>query len=354
MAVIRQDQMTKDERMTALLNRQPLDHVPVYGIIGGFAAVNVGYQIADTFGNKGFEAFAWTTEQYGLQDLPMTGYAALGAWEFGGEIALPSGEYSQAPIVTRYPAPTEEAAWKVERPDVRSAGILPIAIEASKVLAASSEDYLMLLTVGAWDVACSITGPEQISRWVIRKPELAHRLLRVATDFLVDMAQYWVDTFGPERLLAFSTHAQTSNQVISPLVFQEFCLPYIKETHQKLLAMGYRHFLCHICGEQNLNLPYWAEIPMGDPGIASFGHEVDLEVASTYFPNDVIMGNVEPAVIQAGRPEEVYELARVCIEKGRRHPGGFMLGPGCEMPPKAPSYNVWTMVKAVSDFGWYE
>jgi len=59
-------------------------------------------------------------------------------------------------------------------------------------------------------------------------------------------------------------------------------------------------------------------------------------------------------VIQAGRPEKVYELARICIEKGRRHPGGFMLGPGCEMPPKAAPYNVWTMMKAVSDFGWYE
>ena len=56
---------------------------------------------------------------------------------------------------------------------------------------------------------------------------------------------------------------------------------------------------------------------------------------------------------QTGTPEEVHECVRICIEKGKQHPGGFMLGPGCEMPPKAPSYNVWTMMKAVSDFGWY-
>ena len=93
---------------------------------------------------------------------------------------------------------------------------------------------------------------------------------------------------------------------------------------------------------------------MGYPGIVSIGHEIDLEVASKYFPNDILMGNVEPAVIQTGIPAQVYELARICIEKGRKHPGGFMLAPGCELPPKAPSYNLWTMMKAVSDFGWYE
>ena len=92
---------------------------------------------------------------------------------------------------------------------------------------------------------------------------------------------------------------------------------------------------------------------MGNPGIVSVGHEVDLEVVSEYFPNDIIMGNVEPAIIQSGTPEQIFELTKTCIKKGMKHRGGFMLAPGCEMPPKAPSYNVWTMMKAVNDFGWY-
>lgn len=81
--------------------------------------------------------------------------------------------------------------------------------------------------------------------------------------------------------------------------------------------MGVKHIHTHICGEQNLNLPHWSQVPMGEPGIISFGHEVDLDIASKYFPNDIIMGNVEPTVIQEGPPEEAYDLSRICIEKGK-------------------------------------
>jgi len=90
------------------------------------------------------------------------------------------------------------------------------------------------------------------------------------------------------------------------------------------------------------NLSSWPH-----PSILSFGHEVDLEVAARYFPNDIILGNVEPVVIQTGTPRQVYELSKIAIEKGRKAPGGFILAPGCELP-----VNVFAMTKAVNGFGW--
>ena len=50
--------------------------------------------------------------------------------------------------------------------------------------------------------------------------------------------------------------------------------------------------------------------------LSALGHEVDLATAAAYFPKDVIMGNINPAVLQTGTPEEVYELTRKVIEKG--------------------------------------
>ena len=79
-----------------------------------------------------------------------------------------------------------------------------------------------------------------------------------------------------------------------------------------------------------------------------------FEKAAEYFPNDVIIGNVEPAIIQTGTPQDVYELARIVIEKGKKCPGGFALSPGCDLPPKSPPLNVWMMTKALNDFGWYD
>jgi hypothetical protein len=74
--------------------------------------------------------------------------------------------------------------------------------------------------------------------------------------------------------------------------------------------MGIKHIFSHICGDQNLNLPYLAQIPMGEHSIVSIGHEVDLETAIRYFGDTcIIAGNVEPAIIQHGSPQEVYDLA---------------------------------------------
>lgn len=212
----------------------------------------------------------------------------------------------------------------------------------------------MNFAVTIFTSAAALCGTEQLCRWMIKKPEVVHRLLRLATDRAVERASFWAETFGPEHLLPYTAEPTTSNQIISPRQFEEFALPYIREAHERILAIGVKHILCHICGEQNKNLDHWAQVPMGEPGIVSVGHEVDLDVISRYFPGDVIMGNIEPAVVQSGAPEQVYNLTRTCIDKGMKHPGGFMLAPGCEMPPRAPSYNVWTMMKAVSDFGWYE
>jgi uroporphyrinogen decarboxylase len=108
-----------------------------------------------------------------------------------------------------------------------------------------------------------------------------------------------------------------------------------------------------VCGEQNLNLPYWAQIHFGSPGIVSVGHEVKLETAAKYFPDDIIMGNLEPAIIQTGTPEEVYEATRKVVEEGKQIPGGFIFSAGCELPPRSPVENVRMITKAIDDFGWY-
>lgn len=357
MGLLKQDKMTRDERMIALMKRQPIDRIPFgYRNFTGFSAFNCGYTIADMFTDvqKCFDAMTWTAEQYGWQMTPMVVGSALRTLEWGGDIKWPTSPFAQAPIATRYPVITEDDVWKLKMPDVKTAGIVPRMIELGRLVVESGAKFINFYLKGPFDGAALICGVEQFCRWMMKKPELAHRLLRMALDNSLESLRYWVDTFGVEHCnLAFITSPTSSNQIISPKLFETFAFPYTKELHEKVLAMGIKHILCHICGEHNLNLPYWAQIPYGDPGIVSFGHEVDLDTASKYFPNDIICGNVEPTVIQMGTPEEVYELTRICIEKGKRHPGGFMLAPGCELPPNAPPHNVWMMMKAVDDFGWY-
>ena len=352
--------MTEKERVEAVLRRQKPDRVPNWPFFDmtGFSAVYHHRPIADAYRDPAvsLEMQRKVCQDFGWVCSPF--FTAFGVADFGGEIKLPESEFSQAPSITRYPIQTEEDAWKFKMPDIKKAAGMSQQIKFYQIAARESLDNepfrVSLYPVNPFDMAGRLCGLENLARWMMKKPELVYHLLRVTTDFLVEVTKYWNEIFGTEGVMAKGGGVISSNQLISPKHFEHFVLPYLKETHQKVLAMGYQHFYCHICGEHNLNLPYWAHVPMGDPGIISIGHEVELATAAKYFPNDVILGNLEPAIMQTGTPDEVYEATRKVIEKGKRLTGGFIFSLGCQFPPRTSLDNAKAMNQAIDDFGWYE
>jgi uroporphyrinogen decarboxylase len=351
----RQDEMNSAERIEALLKGKPLDRVPFLSFILGFCAKNVGYPVATIYSDpeKSFQAQLWTREQYGYDSEPFYGYASYGGWEFGGEIKLPDGEYEQAPSHGRFAVETEPDVEKLKLPDVKKAGMLPRAMQFSRLQKKHGLSPSVVVG-GPFTIAGNICLVDTLCRWLIKKPELAHRLLRLATDHVLDIARYWIAIFGKGEVSIQIWEPLATNQIISPKQFDKFVLPYQIELHEKILVMGIKNILCHICGEQNLNLPYWAQVPMGDSGIVSIGSEIDITTATEYFGDTIIAGNIEPAIIQTGTPREIYELCRQAIEKGKRVPRGYALMQGCEVPVNTPPYNLYSMKKAVDDFGRYE
>ncbi len=350
------DKMTSEERMNALLEGKPVDHIGLFLFARGFCAKNSGMSIKTFYADpqKSLDAQIWVAQMYGQDESTKFGFASSAAWDFGGEIRMPSGDFDQVPLVVRYPVETEEEIHELEMPDMGKAGMLPMNMAFCRLQ--EKAGVRVTMSIGSpFMYAASVCGLERISRWMMKKPELAHKLLRLVTDYCIETARYWSDAFGAENIQFRTSTPTSSNQLISPKLFKEFSLPYLKELHKKVLGMGAPYIYIHICGDQNLNLPYYADVPFGNPGIASFGQEVDLGHAVEHLGDQcVIVGNVEPSLILTGTPEEVYEISRACIEKGRRAPRGFILGAGCELPPMAPPANVWALRKAVNDFGWYE
>jgi uroporphyrinogen decarboxylase len=152
--------------------------------------------------------------------------------------------------------------------------------------------------------------------------------------------------------MAFDLCIET-NKLYSPKQFEAFGFPYLKEIHDRLTDQGVAIFLSHICGEQKKNLPLWSQLRYGKRGMISIGKEITLSTAGEMFPEQVIMGNVDPVVVQEGTPEEVLAQCKTCIEEGMAHPGGYALMTGCEVPPQAPPVNVGQMVPACRQFGRY-
>ena len=343
-------------RFRRLLSGREIDRplVWLWGAVPAFAVQNVGYEPVTAYNDPGkaFEAQIKTIGMYGSDGIPSmaVGGASDLTWAFGGEIKWPTGEYDMAPVAVRHPVNSEEEALAIGPPgDIAAAGPLPMYLAMAERQHALGLPVFPFVT-SPIEGARSLCGPELLLRWMIKKPALADRMLRVATDFSVAVVKMFAQRFPPEEILIYVAAPTASNQMISPKFFEKFVLPYQQELHAQALAAGIGHIFCHICGEQNKNLPLWRQIPMGDPGIVSFGHEVDLADAVHHFGRTcVIAGNIEPAVIHLGSAEEVYRLCREALDKGAAAPRGFILMPGCGIAPHVPAYHLYQLIKARRD-----
>jgi uroporphyrinogen decarboxylase len=352
---MREERMTKKDRLKAFLKGEGVDRMLLYPFMMGFCAKNVGYPLAIIYKDpvRSFEAQLWTQEQYGFDWGPVYGYASYGTWEFGGRVKMPEGEYEQAPSHGISPVQSEEDIDRLKLPDVTTAGCLPVALEFSR-LQKKHGTAITLVLGGNFTIAGNICGVEKLCRWMLRKPALVHRVLRLATDHIINTVRYWANSFVGGQVIVQIWEPLASNDLISPLQFEKFVLPYLQDSSQEILNMGIRHIFYHICGEQNLNLPYWAQVPMGSPGICSVGSQIEISAAIKYLGEGaIIAGNIEPLILQTAKPQYVYEVCQKTIEAGKKAPRGFMLMSGCETPPETPPCNVYVMRKAVDDCGWY-
>jgi uroporphyrinogen decarboxylase len=345
-------EMTQNERIQALLNREKTDAVPFVHKGYSFCASNVGVAKADIFefSETSYNAQAWTMEQYDAEVAPFYTFVAYGSWEFGGEIVWPVDRWSSGPSVSKRPVQCLDDIYKLSLPDVKTAGCLPRMMEFA-CLQEKHETQIGFIYGSPFTFCANLCGVDKFLEWAAAEPEAVHHVMRLMTDHLKQVADLFIATFGAERVLP--RIASPTDGLISPRMYQKIVLPYRMELHEHVLNQGVRHIYDHICGEQNKNLPLLAQLPWGDPGILSFGHEVDLLKAAELFPNEIICGNVEPAIIVKGTPEEVYEACRKNIEVGKQVKNGFIFMGGCDIPASAPPYHIYLMGKACQEFGIY-
>ena len=62
---------------------------------------------------------------------------------------------------------------------------------------------------------------------------MAHAALRKMTDHILQVAEYFIDTFGRGRVLARAVSPTESNALISPKILEEFSMPYVKELNPR-------------------------------------------------------------------------------------------------------------------------
>lgn len=358
---MRKEEMTGHERVEALYYKKPTDRVPVVHKGYAFCARHVGIPVASVYRDPkaSFDCQKKTYADFGFDGGPFYTFISYGAGEFGGKIEYKKDENSFGPEVSERPIPDDWEDFDIDSlqmPDVKTAGCLPHQMEFARMQEADGGEIAFICGT-PFTHAANLFGVPHFLECVLIDKEMAHKALRMMTDHILQVAEYFIDTFGKGRVLARAVSPTESNALISPKILEEFSMPYVKELNSKVLAMGAKSCYIHMCGDHNFNLPQWSEVPFSHPGmrgLISIGKETSLEDAAKFFPEHAIAGNLDPALIKTGTAKEVYQASCEIIEKGKDLLNGrFMFMAGCEVGPGSPEENVAMMVKAVRDVGWY-
>lgn len=251
-------------------------------------------------------------------------------------------------------APAIESIREVDklRPiDPYRDGTLPEMLKATRLLAQQLGDRVCLLSEadqGPFSLAAHIVGPAEFLTSLLQ-PDLepwVHRLLEYTYEQVLCYARALIEAGAHLTMMGESI---SGPDVCSPMVYRRFAQPYQEQLVRTLRAEG-KEIGLHICG----NATRIAQ-PMVETG--SLFLQVDYKIDREAFKRaargkTTLVGTVDPSDVMAlGTPEAVTEIARHDIET--LGPGGFILSPGCTLPPTTPTENVIALVDTAAVYGCY-
>ena len=98
---------------------------------------------------------------------------------------------------------------------------------------------------GPWQEFCELVGMEKAIFWTLDDPQFVHHFLDRMTQYKVDNIHKQLS--GAKFDLFENGGAAASSNVISPTIFDEFCVPYDRQINQALHEEGFL-VAYHTCG----------------------------------------------------------------------------------------------------------
>jgi len=209
--------------------------------------------------------------------------------------------------------------------------------EATRIVAAELGDEVVV-TATAWGpftLGAQIYGVERVMRAMYKRPEELKKVMEFAARVIMRFYQPLLeDKVIPMTSIADPT---ASGDLVSRPHFAEFALPYLQMLNADTRSKG-AYSLLHICGDTTDKLDLLVKT---EADCVSIDHKVHIDSAKDTFGGRMCLaGNVDPVhVLLQGTPDDVEAASRDCLEKAARG-GGFVLMPGCDIPPTVPEENL--------------
>ncbi len=341
--------MNSIERTLRTLSFQPVDRVPVdlhnFMVTPRFLGIT---DYAEFFQDGGAMAEAqikaWQRSGHDVLMIE-NGTAAL------AEACGVKVEYlkDSAPVAKTPAISSLDEVDKLEIPDPYKDPLLSEVLKATRIVVEEIGNQVYVMgraDQGPFSLACEIRGMGELLLDLAlgKKLDKVHQLL----DFCREVSERYVVAQIEQGAHATSIGDSPSGpDVISPKYYREFAYPYVKKLvsniQKKDITLAY-----HICGNST---PIIEDMVSTGAAILEIDQKADQQISkSATAGKATLLGPIDPSEVMAnGTPELVMEKCNEALEN-LSPGGGFILGPGCALPPNTPDENIDAMIEAAKKF----
>ncbi len=178
------------------------------------------------------------------------------------------------------------------------------------------------------------------------KPEMVEKAMKTMTREVIEEWTGGCQIF--DQKFAFIIEERAGGFFYPPKIFERFWLPYTLEIVDALWSQGIITWF-HLDTSWDKNMQYFKKFPRGSVVLALDGTS-DIFAAKEVLRNHLCLaGDVHPAMMSIGKPEEVEAYCKKLID-GVGSDGGFILGSGCEVPAAVNPENLRAMVQTAKTY----
>jgi uroporphyrinogen decarboxylase len=241
-----------------------------------------------------------------------------------------------APDVTAFFVNSEEDLAKLDIADVHREPVIQTVLEATRrVQKKIGDTYLVTMTCwGPFTLAARFAGEEQFMKATFKKPAFVEKMV----DFCADLLIHLYEPLVKDGLECISIADPTaSGDLINKKQMERFAVPGLKKLTGWAKGKGV-HSILHICGNTSDRLDLF---PATGASSIFFDQKVDIAKAKEALQGKMSYGgNVAPVHVLLN--QDVAGVEKACREliEVAGTDGGYILVPGCDIPPTIPYENL--------------
>lgn len=205
-------------------------------------------------------------------------------------------------------------------------------------------------TPSAFDFLCLSRGPMEFMVDLLSIPDEVHAALdAIVEEYLATSGAKLKEqvavaaTKGEALLVNVNPCVYANCDMVSRHLFEEFGWPLIRTLANHVIDSGAYVFF-HMDTNWTSFLDYFSEFPKGKCIFDSDGGTDLLQLRELHGDRFAITGDIAPALLAFGTPDEVYAACRKQIEEMG---SGYILAPACSLPANTPKENIDAMYAAV-------